>query len=960
MIVNVEKTSFAGGEWSKSLYSRHDLAKYSTAVKKMENFIPSPHGGVFNRAGTKYIAGTKLNTGAILIPFQYNIETRYMLEFGNNYIRVFKDGVYLNTEIVTTYAVADLFELKYVQDSNTMYLFHHNYTPMKITRTSDTVWSFGSVVFGASVSAPTSLIRASGTGTGHNYAVTSVLDSGEESIVSALISGGVGDKISWTNSQIVNHNNIYEYKNGSYGYLGISKSKDFIIPSNVDPNMGISPPTYKNPFGNIAKQPSEYSPAEIAFLSPFTYDSVNNSIKGTGVSSSGFELTFFSRPVQGSVYNISFYINITSGTIRFYPNYPYTDGYVVLSTTGTYTFTYSAGNYSPSFAMANSFTGYVNAISVSNPLSYPCCGIFDNQRLLFGGTKSEPQTVRGSNVGSYTNLNSGVPIKDSDSFSFTINSKQVNEIRWMANLNGVIIGTAGTEWLMTGDGKAITPTNVSIKLQSEDGVAHLSPLTIGNNLLFLENSEQVVREFVFSNDAGSYVGTDMTVLANHLFKDHTIVSWCFQRRPHSIVWAVRDDGVLLGFTYFKEHDIAGWHQHTTDGLFEYVASIPSDTGFDDVYCIVNRFGVRYIEMFQPRTSSLNGFLDCSAIVDNPIPVTYDRYGNMYVDGLTDQMLLDNYVDANRVQYIGQLDPLDDTFLRIFLKTQYAVGCDIDDFSVDNMTEFDGSFVCGSGSGILQNNYFIGTGGLVDLNFTANVPADGSIVVKVGSTVVDTITSGSASHSYTRQFTEGGYVKFECSNPNSAFLDITVNSIGLNAQFTNPAIEGGVYPDGSIFVPIHEIRITQNSVSGLSRFNGQTIHMTYDGVATTALVSAGSVSIPAPASIIYVGLPYTQTIETLDFVDEQSQMKGKIRDVKSVVVSLTDTYELNAGANLATITTHPFRSIELNNSQTELYSGDVEMTIDSNNGRNSGITIVNTKPLPIEINSIIARIENGEH
>ncbi len=86
--------SFAGGEIAPSLYARVDLAKYRVALKTARNFMVLPWGGVANRPGTRFIAETKDSTvQSRLIPFQFNTLQTYILEFGDQYIRVFMDGV---------------------------------------------------------------------------------------------------------------------------------------------------------------------------------------------------------------------------------------------------------------------------------------------------------------------------------------------------------------------------------------------------------------------------------------------------------------------------------------------------------------------------------------------------------------------------------------------------------------------------------------------------------------------------------------------------------------------------------------------------------------------------------------------------------------------------------------------------------------------------------------------------
>tara|TARA_R110000744_G_scaffold40623_1_gene92177 strand:- start:1308 stop:4067 length:2760 start_codon:yes stop_codon:yes gene_type:complete len=53
----------------------------------------------------------------------------------------------LTIELVTTYVTADLFQLKFTQSADTLYITHPTYPPRKITRTSDTVWTITNITF---------------------------------------------------------------------------------------------------------------------------------------------------------------------------------------------------------------------------------------------------------------------------------------------------------------------------------------------------------------------------------------------------------------------------------------------------------------------------------------------------------------------------------------------------------------------------------------------------------------------------------------------------------------------------------------------------------------------------------------------------------------------------------------------------------------------------------------------
>ena len=88
-------TNWTAGELSDRLDGRTDLTRYFNGAKSLENFIVYPAGGAARRPGTKFLHEVKVSANAArLIPFEFNTTSAntYVLEFGNNYFRVYQDG----------------------------------------------------------------------------------------------------------------------------------------------------------------------------------------------------------------------------------------------------------------------------------------------------------------------------------------------------------------------------------------------------------------------------------------------------------------------------------------------------------------------------------------------------------------------------------------------------------------------------------------------------------------------------------------------------------------------------------------------------------------------------------------------------------------------------------------------------------------------------------------------------
>jgi hypothetical protein len=98
--------SFAGGEISPSIYGRVDQAKYSTGARTLRNFIVGRHGAAISRAGTEFVAYTKhrLKT-ARLIPFVFSSDQTYVIELGDQYMRLHKNGAQIRRTAVAISAI---------------------------------------------------------------------------------------------------------------------------------------------------------------------------------------------------------------------------------------------------------------------------------------------------------------------------------------------------------------------------------------------------------------------------------------------------------------------------------------------------------------------------------------------------------------------------------------------------------------------------------------------------------------------------------------------------------------------------------------------------------------------------------------------------------------------------------------------------------------------------------------
>jgi hypothetical protein len=180
--------------------------------------------------------------------------------------------------ITTPYTGLELSKLKFSQNASVMNITHPNHPPYKLQLFNATNWTLTPVTFGATIGPPVS-VTVTGSGAGpayYKYALTSVDDSGQESVPSAVvIASAVQDlrvnagtnAIGWGDAGPYNAN-IYgsspSYVGqgatvGGLGFMGTVKSGiGSFFDSNISPDFSQSPPVHDNPFAGVNPQCSSY------------------------------------------------------------------------------------------------------------------------------------------------------------------------------------------------------------------------------------------------------------------------------------------------------------------------------------------------------------------------------------------------------------------------------------------------------------------------------------------------------------------------------------------------------------------------------------------------------------------------------------------------------------------------------------------------------------------------------
>lgn len=275
---------------------------------------------------------------------------------------------------------------------------------------------------------------------------------------------------------------------------------------------------------------------------------------------------------------------------------------------------------------------------------FPRAVSFFEQRLYFGGSLFQPQTLWGSAVADYEDMTPGVG--DTDAVNYTISSQTMNAIQWLRAKDILFVGTANAEFTAGSPSEPLTPTNVRITPQTEHGSAYLMPIVAGNVVLFLSRSKRKIRELSFEFKDDAYRAPDVSLLAEHITSPG-VTQFAYAKEPDSIVWETRADGILLALTYDREQEIVAWGRHvlggafgTGDAIVESVACIPvtaanGTEGYTQTWVSVKRTinssTKRYVEYFSPPFDLVDDIED-AFFVDSGL--VYDGASTLTLSGLT--------------------------------------------------------------------------------------------------------------------------------------------------------------------------------------------------------------------------------------------------------------------------------------------------------------------------------------
>ena len=926
-MVKIIQPSLAGGEVSPAIGARVDIDKYKSSLETCENAFVQVHGGVSNRPGFEFVAEVKDSSASTrIIPFEYNTEQTYILEFGNNYMRVHKDGgqvlvasgetgtisgvtkaspmvvtanshPHLDGDDVFVSGVVGMVELNgrtlrvANKAANTYQLTDFDGTAVNSTAfttygsggtsvktfeltTTYTAAEVFDLKFVQSADVMTLLhpshAPAELTRTGHDvWTLTDIVFQPEQAFpiglaAAANTTGSISDTYVVT---AVNRDNAEESLRATASAKSIS--------------------------GATAANPCVVTASSHGFADGDTIH-ISGVVGMTQLNGERFRVaskTTHTFELQGTDkvdINSTAYTAYSSGGSAFPTKVTIANSAATRDNTITWTDVATAESYNI-YLEKDGIFGFIGRSEIDsftddnieadledtpprtrNPFvsanDHPSVAGYFQQRRIFANSNNHPQRIFFTQTANHYNLSVSSPAKDDDAITVTIAALKVNEIRHLVPLGDMIVLTSGGEWKVSGIDDVITPGGIQIEPQTYYGATDLPPIVAGDVVIYMQPG-QTVRDLGYKFETDAYSGNDISILARHMFDNFTIVDWSFAQAPHSIIWCVRDDGTMAALTYIREQEVYGWSRHTTDGLFKSVASVQEGDN-DFLYAVVERT-----------------------------------------------------INSRTVKYIERLHEHDIDDLQ-------------DAFHVDSGLTLDSP---------ISISAYTKASPLV-ITATSHGLSDDDVVDITGIKVVDaTETMG---WSYSTEISGTGYT---VANKSTHTFQLKLNGVLVNSTAFATYHSGG------------QVRKAVTSISGLWHLEGESVVGLANGYVVNGLtVASGKVTLPNASSRVHIGLDFTAEIKTLrlDAGSLNPSSSARTKKISQIGLQLESTLGLWTGPDVDHMREAKFGLPSQYGQPPSSITGLKELTMSPSWNKNGQIVIQQRDPLPMTILSITPDIIVG--
>lgn len=603
----ISQLAFTTGEISPDVSRRFDLDQFKSALLLAENAVIRPYGAVARRQGSEYIGQVKnKDKSTRLFEFTAEKNKSFLLEIGEQYIRVWRNGIYTGIELETPFESDVVDKLNCIQSGDVMFMCSGNHPVKTLSRYSDTDWRFDTyklseqpygevnidkestvILNGDTLTATKDIFNADMVG--------SVMQI--EHFVKSVSTSKTGEVIQRTEYVTREKHGGYsrlvgeDYNNINYDVEQFSADEDLswkftshgtwngTVKIQISNDNGTTWKDYR-----IYTSNNDYNVTDTGKVTPSAKLKVVSDLKGGSVN---VDLSFLPHSNYGVV-EIKEFVDSKHVKVN------------VLNS-----------------VVDNEATSKFRFGQWGKGLGYPRVCTFYQDRFILASSNQYPNYIWFSRTGDYSNFGVekvGGTITDDSAITLPVINRKMYDIRHLIPANDLLILTSGNEWIIDGS-KTITPTNCNLRTQTQRGASECEPQYIGNRCVYVQARGCVVRDLGYSYESDNYTGADLTLFVKHLTKYRNFITSAYAQDPDSIVYYVTDDGNIDCLTYIPEQKVYAWSHFTTKGKYKYAESV-AEGEQDSLYIIVERDfksgTVMCIERFEPMYNADNNnvYMDC--------------------------------------------------------------------------------------------------------------------------------------------------------------------------------------------------------------------------------------------------------------------------------------------------------------------------------------------------------------
>jgi hypothetical protein len=283
----------------------------------------------------------------------------------------------------------------------------------------------------------------------------------------------------------------------------------------------------------------------------------------------------------------------------------------------------------------------IEEASWSNARGWPRACTFYDGRLYFAGTFDQPSTIWGSVAGNYRNYSIG-NASVADAIEATVSEGVPTFVNLVPGRHFSAFATTGEFYVPASEDEALTPSNFLPRFTTDRGSKKgLRVHAVDGALIFVQREGKAFREFIFVDTEQAYQANNVSLLASHLVSQpvDTAIRKSTSTDEADYIYSVNDDGSLGVFCTLRGQNVNAWTLCETDGDFNAVGVIGTDSYFA-VDRTIDETDVRFIEVFDSRLRVDAG------VIDDSLGAPASSASAAHLEGATVKAILDDSIQPD--------------------------------------------------------------------------------------------------------------------------------------------------------------------------------------------------------------------------------------------------------------------------------------------------------------------------